>query len=279
MTLAIIISCLAVLVSVKSAVGADNGDPTIPPTAPLVLTAIYENGQVNLGWEASQPGHFALHLYHVFRESGSHDFVEIAQVDAASVSYVDREGNHGDYYKVTATDDQNPVNTSPDSDLVIATDPTAIVDRHPATYSELPKPQSASIRAVDLPPGVSSSEASLPSDSQPANLWRLTIPDKLDSATIAKINHGGDVHVAQLDEAVRSGRKNFVLPILTQYRYEKQQLYRQFTTMRQTDRIQVKRACAQQSQALETSILNLPESYQMTSLVALASCHLIETQP
>jgi len=269
------ILCLSLI---KTATAQDSNDNLIlAPTAPIGITATYIGSGVKLEWQAAQSGTYSIWQYHIWRQDSAGDFNEIAVTDASALTYNDADGVLGDHYKLTAEDNQDPADTSADSEVVAASQPAPTVARSDLPAKELNNPQ-----PIDLPQGVTPQEAMVSSTQALAtqlNNVSLNPSNGLNTTEANSLIHASEVHVAQLGSTILVGNKDLVQPILNSYAYEKQILYQHYNKLAPDQKAAAKTGCQQEIPLLETNILNLSEAFQMNAIIAMASCHLVIGQP
>ncbi len=270
----------------------------VPTTAPLVIKATADDQGATISWQASQDGTFPVHTYQIFRKNADGQFGQVGEVATGITQYLDSAGKEGDVYKLTSSDDQQPADVSLYSDEITAAAPqpvsaptapsTAPVATSPPTSPptpapSLPAPQvSTDYLPPDLPANINpqavvvsnlndltKSVGSLPTDS--------TTP--LDDKKVEQVQKNTNLQAAQLETVIVTAKEPLIQPILSQYTHQTQQLYQHFNQLTDTQKAATKQSCQQQTTALETSLLNLPEQYQMDLFVALAHCHLINGEP
>ncbi len=279
----------------------------LPPTAPIGVAATYTGSGVTLDWQAAQGGTYPIKQYHIWRQAEGADFSEIATVDSDATTYSDADGVVNEHYKLTVEDDQDPANVSTDSEIVSATEPAPTVAK-----SDLPPKQVEAPQVTNLPQGLTLQDIVVPNvtvfnnqlntgspkpgDTNPANTTpgganlnqaKPTNPaaadikpiDVISSPQANAIIQAGEVHVAQLEGAISVSNTPVLQPILIRYSYEKQVIYQHYDQLPQDQQAKAKSGCQQDFPALETSILNLPESLQINAVIAMASCQLVLGHP
>ncbi len=278
---AIIIVCflsILCLSLVKTATAQDSNDNLIlPPTAPIGITAIYTGSGVRLEWQAAHNGTYSIKQYYIWRQGADGSFNEIAVAEDGTLTYSDTDGVLDDHYKLTAEDNQDPANTSADSEIAAASEAAPTVAKSDLPAKELNNPQ-----PIDLPQSVTPQEArvsSVQALTTQLNNANVNPSDGLNTTEASALVHAGEVHVAQLQDAISVSNKNLVQPILNSYAYEKQVLSQHYNELAPNQKAAAKTSCQQEIPLLETSILNLPEAFQMNSIIAMASCHLVIGQP
>ncbi len=285
-----------------------------PPTAPLILKASADDQGVTIDWEASGVGSFPVKAYQIYKQNSDGQFSQIGEVGADLGQFLDSSGRAGDIYKLTSIDDQQPANTSPDSDQSTAggtSPPLPEVARPPAEPAPEPTPEPAPLPVATptpspeitvTPPPTALPAAQVSADFVPAevpanvnpqevkvsNLKDLAKPptnlpadtaQPLTDQQVQQVQKSTSLQVVQLETVIVTAKQPLVEPILSQYTNQVQQLYQRFDKLSDSQKSQVKDDCQLQKTGLETSLLNLPDHYQIDLYKALAQCHLINKQP
>ncbi len=254
---------------------------TMPPTPPIMISALADNYQVSLVWQTGQPGTFALKFYDIFRKSSGGDFTQIAEVSGDTTSYMDTSGQLGDVYKIASLDDQDPANVSINSDEITATAPKA--DAPSATLASLvPIPADPQPVLVELPPNVKPQDVIISSVGQLNNQEPKTPvnpKDGLDNSEINQLEKQGDVRPVQLQYVVATKNQDLIKPVLDRYTQEKTTIYQHYSSLSKDQQTTTKQNCEQQLRTLETTLVMVPDAYQAPLLIAIAQCYLIQQKP
>ncbi len=277
----------------------------LPPTAPIGIVATYTGSGVKLEWQAAHSGTYPIKLYHIWRQDEGSGYTEIATAGGEATSYSDVDGVLGTHYKLTAADDQDSENVSSDSEVIAAAEPapTIAINNLPPKEVDTPQvtnlPQGLSLQDIIVPTinilsdqinnsGIKPNAAAptTPSEASPnkTNQAKPTVaeikPD--DTINISQANtliQAGEIHVAQLEGAISVSNTKVIQPILARYSYEKKVLYQHYDQLPENQKTKAKNDCGQDIPSLETSILSLPEAFQINAVVAMASCRLVLSHP
>lgn len=148
--------------------------PLLSPTTPLVVTVHEADGGVVVEWSSSQPGTYPLDHYVVQRGDNSADFTSITTTGGTVNTFTDVDGKSGQWYRVVAIDNHDPVNQSAPSlasqvPVHPMQDNTSIASNNPvSTTTTIPENQPAPGQQPAVAPATDNAPTVTPTATAPA---------------------------------------------------------------------------------------------------------------
>lgn len=190
-----------------------------PPSTPAWVEVKMDTNGVNITWAEAQPGDYPLTHYTLKKSSDNITYNVVATVDINTTAYVDTQGQVGDWYQITAGDNQDPVNESAPTTAVQVPDQTntTAVDTTNTPSSTTPTDSTTTVTSASPDTATAALDtSSAPTTDQSASQSTLASTDAaqvVDSpdavkAVVAKTNidsllsTSGSENLSNLDSSV-----------------------------------------------------------------------------
>ncbi|GAC1373008.1 MAG: hypothetical protein NVSMB39_7250 [Candidatus Saccharimonadales bacterium] len=246
--LVFVAAIILVFLGSSSPIRADEVQPeSLPPAAPVAVSAILQGDKVVVSWQAAQAGSNPVGGYIVSRRGVKDDFEELGR--PSGTQFEDQAGRPGYIYRVVAFDNQQAALQSEASDAATVEEPA--------------------------PAGLSSSPdiALAPNELKAVDHQKVSNTIKIDTDAEAKIS---DDKLAKIESGSQNLSDNVIHTLLNQFSQSKDELIVNRDRLNSAQRQQAAQVCLDQGNRLETALFLSSESIQMQVIEALARCQLLQ---
>ncbi len=213
---------------------------------------------VEVSWLEAAAGAHPIERYIIERSRGGEVFVEIAQAETNSRSYIDSDGHTGDLYRIEAEDDQTPPGRSLLGEPVTARAVTA-----------------GDIHVGPVQPSRPLTPAA-PAHTAYSDIAADTAVDSLDGEASVPAATAANTQSLVFDSALKGKSGQHVMSAIRQLSSDNQELLKVFARLNRAQRNTANSSCIRQGRFMEADLHILPDVSEMDGLLAIAACHAIE---